>query len=59
MRGAGGPIRVSGQRRKRIDTRRLAEVLVRITIRSGSADSGGGVRGVIDRSDEQETRRQP
>ena len=58
MTGAGGPIRVTGQRRKCIDTRRLAEALVRISIRADEADSGDEVRGVIDRTHETKTRRQ-
>lgn len=58
MSGAGGPIRVTGQRRKCLDTRRLAEALVRIAIRADEADSDGGeVRGVIDRTGETKTRR--
>lgn len=57
MTGAGGPIRVTGQRRKCIDTRRLAEALVRITIRGDEADSGEQVRGVIDRTHDLKARR--
>lgn len=55
--GAGGPIRVTGQRRKCLDTRRLAEELVRITIRAGEADSGDEVRGVIDRTSDSKKER--
>ncbi|THV40646.1 hypothetical protein [Glycomyces buryatensis] len=58
MSGAGGPIRVTGRRRKCIDTRHLAEALVRISIHAGEADSGDQVRGVIDRTGETKTRRQ-
>jgi hypothetical protein len=50
-----GPIRVTGQRRKCIDTRRLAEALVRITIRANAPDDGRAEpRGVIDREAIQE-----
>lgn len=45
-----GAIRVAGQRRKCIDTRRLAEALVRITIRANTPDEARvEPRGVIDR----------
>lgn len=59
MSGAGGPIRVTGQRRKCLDTRRLAEALVRITIHEAEADSGNAVRGVIDRTSDSKKERQP
>lgn len=50
MTGRENEIRVSGERRRRIDTRHLAEVLVRITVNRARPETAQAARGVIDRS---------
>ncbi|WP_156926046.1 hypothetical protein [Glycomyces arizonensis] len=53
MTGRDHSIRVTGERRRRIDTRRLAEALVRIAIRDREPeDHGREPQGVIDRDSE-------
>lgn len=53
MTGRDHSIRVTGERRRHIDTRRLAEALVRIAIRDREPeDQGREPQGVIDRNSE-------
>ena len=56
MTGRDDSIRITGKRRRRLDTRRLAEALVRITINAHRPADGLQQRGVIDRSNDDEER---